>query len=68
MLELIENDYSRYKGDTMSQEYGGKITSMSNDGVSVSISNNTRTEATNKAYRCSLIQRYLPEYSYRGLY
>lgn len=63
MLELIDDSNITFKSNSIAQDHGGAITSMSNDGVSISMT----IDKDNKAKRYKLIQKYLPEYSYRGV-
>lgn len=72
MLELVDNANISFTADSLCQEYGGSISSISNDGVSISLSANSNmgnrtAKKENMRYRYRLIQQYLPEYSYRGL-
>lgn len=73
MFELIEDALITMVSKEQAKKYGGELTSISNDGYSVSIARRTsETPGTGnntlaQSQRCQLIQRYLPDYSYRGV-
>lgn len=71
-FELIEDGAIQLKAKANAQNYGGKVASVSNDGYSITFSNDTSaqgnagTKVVNDE-RNAIIMKYLSDYTYCGV-